>query len=113
MSGLAVLPMLELEKQAIDQGHLHGLLASKLFLPPEMLDELLRTATDLWRGNGCDPRLIALAMEAARAAYRGEVSWLAQLASLSLDDDESIGHPDATPAPASSASPGPARAPRR
>ena len=36
MSGLAVLPMLESEKQAIDQGHLHGLLASKLFLPPEM-----------------------------------------------------------------------------
>jgi hypothetical protein len=36
--------MLESEKQAIDQGHLHGLLASKLFLPPEMFDELLRTA---------------------------------------------------------------------
>ena len=83
MSGLAVLPVLESEKQAIDQGHLHGLFASKLFLPPEMLDELLRTATDLWRSNGCDPRLIELAMEAARAAYRGEVSWLSQLASLS------------------------------
>ena len=113
MSGLAVLPVLESEKQAIDQGHLHGLFASKLFLPPEMLDELLRTATDLWRSNGCDPRLIALAMEAARAAYRGEVSWLSQLASLSLDDDESIGRPHATPAPAASASPGSARAPRR
>ena len=112
MSGLAVLPVLELEKQAIDQGHLHGLFASKLFLPPEMLDELLRTATDLWRGNGCDPRLIELAMEAARAAYRGEVSWLSQLASLSLDD-ESIGHRDATPTPPGSASPGSARAPRR
>ena len=35
MSGLAVLPVLESEKQAIDQGHLHGLqFASKLFLPP-------------------------------------------------------------------------------
>jgi hypothetical protein len=107
MSGLAVLPVLESEKQAIDQGHLHGLFAFKLFLPPEMLDELLLTATDLWRTNGCEPRLIELAMEAARAAYRGEVSWLAELAST----DESIGHRDATPA--SSASPGAARTPRR
>ncbi len=85
MKPLRVAPKLESEKQAVDQGHVQGLFASKLFLSPDSFEELLRSATELWESNGCDPRFIQIGMAAARAAYRGETSWAAQASSLSLD----------------------------
>ncbi|HXU58386.1 MAG TPA: hypothetical protein VN710_06530 [Verrucomicrobiae bacterium] len=65
-------PRLESEKQAIDQGLVHGMFASRLFLPPETFEEMLRETAALWQNLGCDPRFIRLGIDAARAAYRCE-----------------------------------------
>ena len=86
MKPLRVPLKLESEKQTVDQGHVQGLFAFQLFLPPETFEELLLSATESWETNGCDPRFIQIGMAAARAAYRGETSWTAQASSLSLDD---------------------------
>jgi len=87
MPNLPVALKLESEKQALDQGMIHGLFASKLFLPPDTFEELLRSSTELWEQNGCEPRLIQIGLAAARAAYRGESpAWTSRAASLSLRD---------------------------
>ena len=86
MKPLRVAPKLESEKQAVDQGHDHGLFAFQLFLPAETFEELLLSATELWERNGCDPRFIQIGTAAARAAYGGENSWAAQASSLPPDD---------------------------
>jgi len=65
-------PRLESEKQAIDQGLVHGMFASRLFLPPETFEEMLRETAALWQNFGCDPRFIRLGIDAAHAAYRCE-----------------------------------------
>jgi len=65
-------PRLESEKQAIDQGLVHGMFASRLFLPPETFEEMLRETAALWQNLGCDPRFIRLGIDTARAAYRCE-----------------------------------------
>lgn len=65
-------PMLESEKQAIDQGLVHGMFASRLFLPPETFEEMLKETAAQWQNLGCDPRFIQLGLEAARAAFRCE-----------------------------------------
>jgi hypothetical protein len=64
MQPLRVVPKLELEKQAVDQGHVQGLFASKLSLPPESFEELLRSATELWETNGCDHRFVEIGIAA-------------------------------------------------
>ena len=86
MKPLRVALKLESEKQAVDQGHIQGLFAFQLFLPPETFEALLLSATELWERNDCDRRFIQIGMAAARAAYRGEASWTAQASSLSLND---------------------------
>jgi hypothetical protein len=65
-------PMLESEKQAIDQGLVHGMFASRLFLPPDTFEEMLKETAALWQNLGCDTRFIRLGIDAARAAYRCE-----------------------------------------
>ena len=59
-------PMLESAKQAIDQGLVHGMFASRLFLPPETFEEMLKETAALWQNLGCDPRFIRLGIDAAR-----------------------------------------------
>jgi hypothetical protein len=58
------------KEYAIAQGLAHGGVASELFMPPDMFEEVLKITMEEWRVSGCHAAWIAAGEEAARAAYR-------------------------------------------
>jgi hypothetical protein len=58
------------KEYAIAQGLAHGGVASELFMPPDMFEEVLEITMEEWRVSGCHAAWIAAGEEAARAAYR-------------------------------------------